>query len=406
VLTLKEDKVMIILEGMELPRLRIYRISEKLIANKITPVIVGSGRFKLNQASNRKNTIAKEVLVPSLLKYLPLDFPRQLFLNFIALPILLLTENPKLVVLSIPDGSPIIPTFLLCKILRKKLIIDIRDEWEEIFRAAGTIGALITELLYKVYASADMLTVVTPNFLKKYKTMNANTFLIFNGVDNSLFKPLIIKDIQHIRDTLGLKPNDFVIIYSGKLSPPYRLDVVLKSLKILKTRGEKDIKLLVIGKTGYKYGEKVHGNDILTLAYKLGIEDMVKTLPFMPHSELVKYIEVANAGVIPYDADPLWKNTISIKFFEYCAAGLPIIATAHPDSVLVDTIHKYKVGVTTPPLDHAGLADIMQKLKNDNYLTSKIGANASRAAKSHFDAEKEYSKFARLIKSLLGGIEP
>jgi glycosyltransferase involved in cell wall biosynthesis len=393
-------KVMIILEAMELPRPRILHIPKHLVANRIEPIIVLSGESKIiSKLFHKMKTIAKVYLIPNIIHF-PLAFLRQLFLNFLIIPSLLLIENPKLVILSVPDGSPLIPTFLSCKLMRKKLIIDIRDEWEEMFKVIGRIGLLLKKFIYAIYSATDMLIVTTPNFLKKYKDINPRTFLIYNSVDTNLFRPLDSEEKLSIRKTLNLDKEDFVLVYSGKLSPPYRIDVVLKSLKILKNKGKR-VKLIIIGKAGYAYGEKIEEDDIHVMADKLDIKDMLLVLPFMDQSKLSKYLAMANAGVIPYDINPLWKNTIPIKFLEYCACGLPTIATTYKDSLLAKIINENKIGLTCDPLNFRELANAIEKLIEDKKFTRDAAKRAREFVKQKFDKEKIVQEFLNLVLNLI-----
>ena len=398
---MKMGKVMIILEGMELPRSRILHIPKYLVANRIKPIIILSGESKvISKLFHKMKTVVKIYFIPNIIIHFPLAFLRQLFLNFLIIPSLLLIEDPKLVILSVPDGSPLIPTFLSCKVMRKKLIIDIRDEWEGMFGILDRIGLLLKKLIYAIYSSTDMLIVTTPNLLKKYKDINSRTFLIYNSVDTNLFKPLNAEENLSIRKTLDLDQEDFIIIYSGKLSPPYRIDVVLKSLKILKNKGKR-VKLIIIGKAGHAYGEKIEEDDVHAIADKLGVKDMLLVLPFMDQSKLSKYLAIANAGVIPFDTNPLWKNAIPTKFLEYCACGLPTIATTYKDSLLAKIINENKIGLTCDPLNSRELANAIEKLIEDKKFTRDAAKRARKFVKQKFDKERIVQEFLNLVLNLI-----
>jgi hypothetical protein len=71
----------------------------------------------------------------------------------------------------------------------------------------------------------------------------------------------------------------------------------------------------------------------------------------------VHLINESDVGLIPYDDNPLWKNSLPAKFFEYCACEIPVIATAYADSLLAELIRKYDIGLTSPPMNEAKLAE-------------------------------------------------
>lgn len=392
------DKVLIMLQGMELPRSRVYHISKKLLLNGFNPVVVVSKRYE-----SKDNEIGvKEVFLPILPWDFPMRFIFDLLLNSLTTIFIILLENPNIIILSVPDGSPLIPTVLICKLLKKKLIIDIRDEWEKMFETKlRRIGLFIERIIHYVYASAEALTVVTPPLLKKYRSINANTFLVFNAVDTDLFSPLSTEEVKSIRKLLRLKPEDFVIIYSGRISPPYRIDVILESLKILKEMGDNEVKLLIIGKSGHKHGEKITMKDLYTLARKLNVEDRVRFMTFIPQHELINYLRSSDAGLIPFDENPMWKRALPNKFFEYCAVGLPIVATAYHDSFLAYLINKYGVGTIASPLNYKELAKAISKMKSNRQLLNKMKINARKLAVIFFNSDREYSKFVSIIKKII-----
>ena len=61
------------------------------------------------------------------------------------------------------------------------------------------------------------------------------------------------------------------------------------------------------------------------------------------NEKLSKLIALSDIGLVPYDDNPLWRNSLPAKFFEYCACGVPIIATISKNSVLSNIITKRKV---------------------------------------------------------------
>jgi len=397
---IKIRKCLLILQGMELPRNRVYHLSQALPNCGFIPIIITSKFF--DSRDSRRPYDIKEFILPILLKRIPVLFPRQLLLNFLVIPIIALLESPDIILISVPDGSPLLPTFISSKILKKKLIIDIRDEWEEdIFNALGRVGSLIKKMIYSIYSNANALIVVTPSFLRKYKVLNSNTSLIFQGVDTDLFRPLPFEEVLSIKKTLGFTPDDFVIAYVGKLSPPYRLDIVLMALRILILRGRKKVKLLIVGKSGEKTRERIRESEIISIANKLGIKDMVKVLPFTHQTKLAKYLGIADAGIIPYDHNPLWKNTIATKFYEYCACGLPVIVTAYKDSILAKIIDDNKIGLVCDPLDAEKLANTIEKLIEDESFRKKAGTMARTLIEKEFSKEKLAERFINVIFKVL-----
>ena len=110
---------------------------------------------------------------------------------------------------------------------------------------------------------------------------------------------------------------------------------------------------------------------------------------------------MADAGIIPYDDNPFWKNSIPAKFYEYCACGLPVIATVHNGSYLQELIEKYKIGVTSPPLDEEKLADAIHWLYKNKSFREVAGRRARQLMEEKFDRNKIAKEYLNLVESML-----
>ena len=85
------------------------------------------------------------------------------------------------------------------------------------------------------------------------------------------------------------------------------------------------------------------------------------TDPEKKREAVSRILSCCNAGIVPYDDNPLWVYAHPMKFFDYCASGLPVIATAFQDSELASLIRKYKVGYVVEPLNSIELASAIRK---------------------------------------------
>jgi glycosyltransferase involved in cell wall biosynthesis len=301
--------------------------------------------------------------------------------------ILLVARRPKIAIVSLPNGDSGIGFFIACLVLKIKVIVDCRDEWEDqlIGASAASISREFFRLIRRVssllYARAQLVTATTiPIARALAKRQVRNIALVPNGADCSVFRPL------------DRKPNKdfFEIIYSGGIGFYYRLEVVIEALRTLVDRGLSEIRLLIVGRGAIE--------SVLRCAYQLGVRDEVAYLGNMSNSrELAKIIAEADVGIVPYDDNPLWKNTLPAKFFEYCACGLPVIATAYKDSILARLIHENEIGLTVNPMDVDGLADAIQMMSGDKEFRVHAGKRARILIEQHFNREKISEEFLNAV---------
>jgi glycosyltransferase involved in cell wall biosynthesis len=321
----------------------------------------------------------------------PLVFILDTLISFAVSILVLLSRKPNLAIVSVPAGDVGLGVIIACKITRTKCIVDYRDEWEDYAvsisdsEAAKLFYSTVKKLTAVLYAGCRIIVAVTPNSEKALiKRGLRNVTLITNGADVKAFKPLNIKKDSNI----------FTIFYSGGIGGYYRLDIVVKAVKKLVDKGLNDIRLLIAGE-----GEV---SKILSLARELDISSHIEYLGSInDKKELAKLIATSDVGILPYDDNPLWKNSVPAKFYEYCACGIPVIATVHNDSYLEELIKKHEIGVTSPPLDEKKLANAIYWLYKNKSFREAAGKRARQLIEEKFDRNKIAEEYLNLIEATL-----
>jgi glycosyltransferase involved in cell wall biosynthesis len=188
--------------------------------------------------------------------------------------------------------------------------------------------------------------------------------------------------------------DEFVIVYEGGIGGYYRLDVVIRAIAKLDNLTRSKIRLLIIG-----YGN-VH--DLLRLAERLGLKDRIVYLGVKNNKiELAQIVSAGDVGIIPYDANPLWKNSVPAKFYEYCACGIPVIATVYNDSLLRELIEKHQIGVASPPLDEGKLANAIHWLYENKAYRENAGKRARQLIEKKFDRKRIAEEFLNLMEKMM-----
>lgn len=337
-------------------------------------------------------------IIPTMQLYNGVVFVLKTFLITFFLPAIFLIVRPKVVIISLPNGEPALGAYIASRLVRSKVVFDIRDEWEDyqIKKTTSKISRRIYEfvkvLMTKLYTKGDRVVTVTEKVAESLKVRGITRIKVIpNGADVHVFRPYN-KTIT--RKKLSLKDNDFIIVYDGGVGDYYRLDVVVKAIAKLNDEIREKVKLLIIG-SGDIF-------NILTLAEKLGIRhNLIYLGKEYNKSKLAEIISCGDIGIVPYDDNYLWKNSVPAKFYEYCACGLPVIATVYDDSSLAGIIEEHQIGLTTPPMDENKLSEAITWLYRNMQLRETMGMRARKLIEEKFDRNKIADEFLKLIEGIL-----
>jgi glycosyltransferase involved in cell wall biosynthesis len=340
----------------------------------------------------REENIPIYNVVPSIM----INNPLFLFLNnvlafMVSIPLFLVIK-PHVVIISLPPANQFLSTFIISKVMKSKLVVDYRDEFEDYLVLYGRkwrrFYLLLKKVLSCLYRRSHLITPVTPAVAESLKQRGVlNVRVIHDGVNTSVFKPW---NQNKVRSAIGLSKDAFQIVYLGNVYSPYRLDIVIEALRILKEKGREDgnrYMLMIVGGGDIKR--------ILDYASNIDVKEMVNYVGrFNNPIEIAKILSAADVGIIPYDDNPLWKRTLSTKLFEYCACALPVIATVTKDSILAKYIKENQIGFVVPPLDSKSLANSIESMYDEPKLRSIISLNAL-----HFAEKYDKKKIAEELLS-------
>lgn len=308
--------------------------------------------------------------------------------SFFSTIILLLFVRPELVVISVPPGDTALGVYVVAKLFRiKRIIFDYRDEWEDhiIKKSKSVVYARLymqlKNLMTRCYSNSELVLTVTDPLAQSLSSRGVyNVKLVTNGADSKVFKPLA-KDI--LRTKCGFNQYDFIFVYSGGIGVYYKLDLVIKAAEKV-IRNQKNVKVIIVG-----YGAKDDLNSIFDLIARRGLQNNIFYLgKKLDKKELVEVLAASDVGIIPYDSNPLWRNSLPSKSLEYFACGLPVIATVHRDSLLAKLILENNIGIISEPEDTDKLAYNLEKICSDPIFLNEAGKRAVSLIKEKFERNK------------------
>jgi len=334
----------------------------------------------------------------------PLIFAINSLMSFIVSTLILISRKPNVALVSVPPGDVGVGALMACQLTRTKSIVDYRDDWEDYMilcsrsPVAKTLNKATKRIAMLIYTKTDLVIPVSPLDVATLKSAGVHkVHLIPNGADVKIFRPY---EKMKPRSQMGLAADCFIVVFTGALEGYYMLNETMCAFaEFLKTPKHASAKLLLIN--NQEKNEKLT-NEITCVARELGIDNSVLCLSgTCDHSKLAKMIALADVGLIPLDKQR--GHRWPAKFFEYCACGLPVIATVKADSILGKLIHAYDLGLTVPPNDYLQLANALTRICEDSEFRSRAKRRARRMVLQNFDRNKLEEEFLELLKMNVHG---
>lgn len=183
------------------------------------------------------------------------------------------------------------------------------------------------------------------------------------------------------------KPDDEIwIAYAGTLGHSYDLTSVFDALEILKSKGVKNLKFLVMGDGPLK--EKF---EEYSKAKKINTEFTGR----LPYAEMVGMLGVCDISVNPISKGAA--QSIINKHGDYAAAGLPVINTQENEEYR-SLVSKYNCGINCSVESPIEIANAIKKLILDEDLRQQMGKNSRILAEAKFDRDKTYKDIVKLLQ--------
>ena len=268
---------------------------------------------------------------------------------------------------------------LAAKWLRgKPFVFEVRDLWPELPRALGMRNPFLlggmSLLEFLGYRSANACIGLSPGIVEGIRARADERLpvaMIPNGCDLEVFHPS-----KRAKLTLpGIEPDDFVAGFTGAHGVANGLDALLAVAEELKRRGDRCVKLVFIGDGKEK-------ERLAARATELGLTNCL-FFPPVPKADLGAITASLDCGLmILRDIPAFYRGTSPNKFFDYIAAGIPVVNN-YP-GWLAGLIQESRCGIVVPPGNVAAFADALQRLAADADTRRAMGAAARVLAEKEF----------------------
>ncbi len=186
----------------------------------------------------------------------------------------------------------------------------------------------------------------------------------------------------------------FVALYAGNIGLIQDLDPVLEAAEILKDkRGSTDGKDIVFLFAG-EGGKKLY---LQEQARKRGL-DNISFIGYVPTESYNDLLATADCGIVALKPG-MDRFGFPVKTYSYMAAGRPIIAVTEKGNELYRLVEDNDIGIGAA--DGKSLASAILRLKKDQALAARLGANGRSTLVKLFSRSVETRKYLDLIDSAL-----
>lgn len=308
-------------------------------------------------------------------------FKRSLtFLKFAWRSVLLALREPyDLVFATTTPLTAGIPGIAARWLRGKPFVFEVRDLWPELPRAMGVIRNPVVlwamgVLEWTSYRSAHALVGLSPGIVEGIVHRGVSrerVALVPNGCDLDLFA----QEAAPWRPE-GVRPTDLMAVFAGTHGMANGLDAVLDAAAELKRRGRHDIKLLLIGNGKLKPA-------LQQRAAREGLDNVVFHEP-VNKTRLSGLMAATDVGLqVLANVPAFYFGTSPNKFFDYIAAGLPVLNN-YP-GWLAGMIQDNACGFSVAPDSPTAFADALEQAAADRGALKAMGQRGRALAEREFD---------------------
>ncbi|OOF39306.1 MULTISPECIES: glycosyltransferase [Rodentibacter] len=266
-----------------------------------------------------------------------------------------------------------------------KLVIDVQDVWPEaiagpISQLSGTLGKAlmcpVTIYANETYAYADALVAVSDTYLQRADVKNLPSDLktaVYIGGEALFYR-------EHKTKTT----NKLVATYLGSMAGSYDLETIIRAAPLCQER----VKIQFIGTGPHEAQLRELNEELGGYVSFLGVHSYDDAMDILANSDVaLNAIKATSQG------------SITNKLSDYICCGLPILSCQQQPEV--EKLLAEGGGIQYFAGNYGQLADLLNRLAQDNSRLVHMSVINQRLAKERFLREYSYQKITKLIKKII-----
>lgn len=329
------------------------------------------------------NGIYKKELINDVTVYRFLEIPLEIkgairpLINYLSFAFTSIFSIPlifksKIIILSSPPIFSIYFPFLMAKLFKKKVVLDIRDLWPESLVELGYLSR--NSFIYKLLNNINIIIFNYSNLITT----------ISNELNKEISKKTQtkIKTISNFakKEYIKLKTEKIKIVYLGRLTEVYN---ILDYINVISILDNIEIHIIGDGDLKEKILEFVNNTNVFYYGY-------------LNKNEFKNIIEECNIGLIPLKDIKINKEAFPSKSFDYLSYGLPIIFNTSLE--LKELNYKFNFGWYVDEPNHINIEKVLSSIKIEGIKSKSI--NAKKLFEEKFEESIVCDKLYQLIQSL------
>ena len=242
-----------------------------------------------------------------------------------------------------------------------------------------------------IYRRVDGIVCVTPHlkqYVESFGAPEERVDVLPSGVDRRMFSPGPGND--ELMSRWELDSSSRIMLFMGTVYGFSGLDRVIQDLPRLLTRHPRT-RLLIVGD-----GEDVPR--LQELGRRVGVSDAVVFTGRVSYDLLPDIIRSSELCINPFELNPVTRDILPTKLFQYLSCGKPLVATELPGTI--PFLSGEKDGLVVADLE--GFVDAVGDLMDDPNRMERLGKNGAAVTGEKYDWEKLAQKLVVWIAERSG----
>ncbi|MDD3246152.1 MAG: glycosyltransferase family 4 protein [Methanosarcina sp.] len=272
-------------------------------------------------------------------------------------------------------------SLFVCSILklikRKKLVYDAHEHYSLLIANDPIFPEILRKAIFyycekgeKILSSLFPNSIVTVDDVlgEKFRRLSKNVWILNNFPKIDLFQNIVVdKD-----------PDNKTLIYVGGLSKDRGTMVIIHAFeKVLEKIP--DAKLLFVG----SYYDENFKKEVVEYYRSKKLEKSIYFTGKVPHSKVADYMNEANVAISVLQPNGRYELGISVKFYEYMLAGLPIVINNF--EYMAQLANEFKSGIPVNSSNIKEISDAIVWLFEHPSEARKMGESGRSAAINNFN---------------------